>query len=110
MEMEEAVCPSEACPPFIAPPKDWVRFLQHSRRALPAVSTVLEAKLQVYMWVVESMRSLRYQKWELKVEALATVRCASFIAQSVVNLGLTQSYVASGHPQWLDKFSALGGG
>lgn len=25
MEMEEAVCPFEACPPFIAPPKDWVR-------------------------------------------------------------------------------------
>lgn len=38
------------------------------------------------------------------MEALATVRCASFIAQSVVNFGLTQSYVASGHPQWLDKF------
>lgn len=39
-----------------------VAVLQHSRRALPAVSTVLEAKLQVYMWVVESMRCLRYQK------------------------------------------------
>lgn len=38
------------------------------------------------------------------MEALASVRCASFIAQSMVNLGLTQSYVASGHPRWLDKF------
>ncbi|KAL0705483.1 hypothetical protein Bca4012_071908 [Brassica carinata] len=169
MEREVAVCPPEACPPFIAPPKGWVkceiemewskgssytcvawivrndvgRVLQHSRRALPAVPTLLEAKLQVSPWAVESMRSLRYQKvsfsysfddlsevvvkpclwpalqyeasdlrkelqvfvqWELKVEALASVSCASFIAQSVVNLGLTQSYVASGHPRWLDKF------
>jgi len=119
------------------------RVLHHGRRALPAVPTLLEAKLQVSLWAVESMRSLRYQKvsfsstfddlfeavvkpwlwpalqyeasdlrkelqvfiqWELKVEALASVRCASFIAQSVVNLGLTQSYVASGHSRWLDKF------
>ncbi|KAF3543793.1 hypothetical protein DY000_02005892 [Brassica cretica] len=45
-----------------------------------------------------------FVQWELKVEALASVRCASFIAQSVVNLGLTQSYVDSGHLRWLDKF------
>ena len=162
IEREEAVCPPEACPPFIAPPKGWVkceigiewskgssytgaawivrndvgRVLQHSRRALSAVPTLLEAKLQVSLWAVKSTRSLRYQKvsfsssfddlseavvkpwlwlalqyeasdlrkelqvfvqWELKVEALVLVGCASFIAQSVVNLGLTQSYVASGH-------------
>ncbi|WZY76271.1 hypothetical protein YC2023_022655 [Brassica napus] len=45
-----------------------------------------------------------FVQWELRVEVLASVRCASFIAQSVVNLGLTQSNVASGHFRWLDKF------
>lgn len=73
MELEEVVCTPEVGPPFVAPPKGWVkceigmewskessctgaawivrndvgRVLQHSRRAFPAVSTLLEAKLQL---------------------------------------------------------------
>lgn len=29
---------------------------------------------------------------------------ASFIVQSVTKYGLTQSYVATGHPEWLFEF------
>ncbi|KAL0695752.1 hypothetical protein Bca4012_062932 [Brassica carinata] len=38
------------------------RVLHHSRRAFLSVSTVREARLQVYLWAVESMQSLRSQK------------------------------------------------
>lgn len=37
------------------------RVLQHSRRAFSAVSTVIKAKMMVFMWALESMQSLRYQ-------------------------------------------------
>ncbi|KAF2549215.1 hypothetical protein F2Q70_00023727 [Brassica cretica] len=72
------------------------KVLEHSRRAFSEVKSVGEAKLQLWLWVMESMKSLRKKK----------VRCASFIVQSVRNLGLTQSYVAAGHPRWLDQFYA----
>ncbi|KAF3529837.1 hypothetical protein DY000_02043964 [Brassica cretica] len=56
------------------------------------------------------MKSLRKKKafeaWELRIGSWSTIRCASFIAQSVRSLGLTQSYVAAGHPRWLDQFYA----
>ncbi|XP_033143412.1 uncharacterized protein LOC117132705 [Brassica rapa] len=126
MEMEEAVCPFEACPPFIAPPKDWVRCEIGMEWSRGSSYTVLEAKLQVYMWVVESMRCLRYQKviFSSTFDDLSETVVKPWLwpalqfeaselrkeLQSVVNFGLTQSYVASGHPQWLDKFSTLGGG
>ncbi|KAH0882194.1 hypothetical protein HID58_058290, partial [Brassica napus] len=45
-----------------------------------------------------------FEAWELMIGSWTTIRCASFIAQSVRNLGLTQSYVAAGHPRWLDQF------
>lgn len=40
-----------------------------------------------------------FEAWELRIGPWATIRCASFIAQSVRNLGFTQSYVAAGHPR-----------
>lgn len=121
------------------------RVLEHSRRAFSDVKTVGEAKLRVWLWVMESMKSLRKKKvrfvstfgdfveavekpiswpalqyeaseikrelqafeaWELRIGSPVTVRCASFIAQSVMSLGLTQSYVAAGHPRWLDHLYA----
>lgn len=45
-----------------------------------------------------------FVKWEVKWQPVGSGRCVSFIAQSVVNLGLSQSYVATGHPIWLDSF------
>ncbi|KAH0863302.1 hypothetical protein HID58_073426, partial [Brassica napus] len=50
--------------------------------------------------IKRELRSL--EAWELRFGLLASVRCASFIAQSVRQLGLMQSYVAVGHPRWLD--------
>ena len=115
--------------------------LLHSRRAFSDVKSINEAKVQVWLWVVESMKSLRKKKviflstfgdiveaiekpakwpnlqfeateikrelqsleaWELRIGLLASVRCASFIAQSVRQLGMVQSYVAVSHPRWLD--------
>ncbi|WZY97642.1 hypothetical protein YC2023_069971 [Brassica napus] len=65
--------------------------------------------------VGEIKRELQaFEAWELRIGSSNTIRCASFIAQSVRNLGLTQSYVAAGHPKWLDHIypndrSASGG-
>nr|VDD00917.1 unnamed protein product [Brassica oleracea] len=57
--------------------------------------------------VGEIKRELRaFEAWELRIGSWNTIRCASFIAQSVRNLGLTQSYVAAGHPRWLDHIYA----
>ncbi|XP_018435286.2 uncharacterized protein LOC108807498 [Raphanus sativus] len=117
------------------------KVLMHSRRAFSNIKSVGEAKLQVWMWVLESMKSLKkskviflstfgdfveaikkpglwpvlqfeaqelkrelqaFEAWELRIGLPASVRCASFIAQSVRSLGLYQSYVAIGHPRWLD--------
>ncbi|KAF3516373.1 hypothetical protein DY000_02064113 [Brassica cretica] len=117
------------------------RVLLHSRRAFSDVKSINEAKLQIWLWVLESMKSLKKNKviflstfgdiveaiekpalwpnlqfeateikrelrsleaWELRFGLLASVRCASFIAQSVRQLGMMQSYVAVGHPRWLD--------
>lgn len=47
-----------------------------------------------------------FVKWEVKVQPADSGRCVSFIAQSVINLGFSQSYVAAGHPRWLDSFFA----
>lgn len=53
--------------------------------------------------VNEIQRGLKvFEAWELRIGSHVSVRCVSFIAQSVKNLGLTQSYVAAGHPRWLD--------
>lgn len=121
------------------------RVLHHSRRAFVKVKTREEAKLQVWLWVVESIKSLKKKKvvfistfddiveainkpalrpalqfeaseinrelkdfeaWELRIGVVATVRCASFIAQSVRRMGFYQSYVAAGHPRWLDHMYA----
>ena len=121
------------------------KVLEHSRRAFVEVGSLTEAKLQLWLWVLESMRSLKKKKvrfvssfgdlieaiekpscwpalqfevgeikrelqafeaWELRIGSSNTIRCASFIAQSVRNLGLTQSYVAAGHPRWLDHIYA----
>lgn len=38
------------------------RVLHHSRRAFLSVLTVREARLQVFLWAVKSMQSLRSQK------------------------------------------------
>ena len=57
--------------------------------------------------VGEIKRELQvFEAWELRIGSWNTIRCASFIAQSVRNLGLTQSYVAAGHPRWLDHIYA----
>ncbi|KAF2565484.1 hypothetical protein F2Q68_00023962 [Brassica cretica] len=116
------------------------RVLEHSRRVFSDVKFINEAQLRVWLWVLESMKSLRKNKvvflstfgdiveaiekpalwptlqfeateikrelqsleaWELRIRLLASVRCASFIAQSVRQLGLMQSNVAAGHPRWL---------
>ncbi|KAF3549264.1 hypothetical protein DY000_02004010 [Brassica cretica] len=121
------------------------KVLEHSRRAFVEVGSLTEVKLQLWLWVLESMRSLKKKKvrfvssfgdlieaiekpsfwpalqfevgeikrelqafeaWELRIGSWNTIRCASFIAQSVRNLGLTQSYVAAGHPKWLDHIYA----
>ncbi|KAG2272266.1 hypothetical protein Bca52824_066821 [Brassica carinata] len=101
---------------------------------------LLDAKLAVFLWVIESMTSLKKNKvvfvsdfqdmvdvvlhpihwpalqfqaselrvalqdlevWNLQVVVRGSLRSVSFIAQSVNNLGLWQSYVAAGHPHWL---------
>ncbi|KAL0727986.1 hypothetical protein Bca4012_024079 [Brassica carinata] len=119
------------------------KVLLHSRRAFVEVGSLREAQLILWLWVLESMQSLRKKKvrfvssfedlndaigkpsvrpvlsfevgeirreleafeaWELRIGPWNTIRCASFIAQSVRNLGFTQSYVAAGHPGWLDRF------
>ena len=51
-------------------------------------------------------------EWEALVIDKNANRGASFIAQSVMKCGFTQSYVSSGHPRWLhdlfvDERSAL---
>ncbi|KAF2605040.1 hypothetical protein F2Q70_00024644 [Brassica cretica] len=46
------------------------------------------------------------EAWELRIRLLASVRCASFIARSVRQLGLMQSRVAAGHLRWLDHMYA----
>ena len=38
------------------------RVLEHSRRAFSDVKTVGEAKLQMWLWVMERMKSLRKKK------------------------------------------------
>ncbi|XP_056847395.1 uncharacterized protein LOC108815665 [Raphanus sativus] len=40
-------------------------------------------------------------EWKLMVVSRETNRGAFFIAQSVTNLGLVNSYIARGHPEWL---------
>lgn len=119
------------------------KVLKHSRRAFVEVNSVGQAKLQLWMWVLESMKSLKKKKvrlvsscrdmieaiekpalwpaiqfetgeikrelkafeaWELRTGSWSTIRCASFIAQSVRKFGFTQSYVVAGHPRWLDRF------
>ncbi|KAF2534513.1 hypothetical protein F2Q70_00031072 [Brassica cretica] len=121
------------------------KVLEHSRLAFVEVGSLTEAKLQLWLWVLESMRSLKktkvrfvssfgdlieaiekpsfwpalqfevgeikrelqaFEAWELRIRSWNTIRCAFFIAQSVRNLGLTQSYVAAGHPRWLDLIYA----
>lgn len=53
----------------------------------------------------EILRELKsFEAWELRLGNLQSIRCVSFIAQSVRSLGLYQSYVAAGHPRWLDRF------
>ncbi|KAF3525077.1 hypothetical protein F2Q69_00048713 [Brassica cretica] len=47
-----------------------------------------------------------FKTWELRIGSWESVRSVSFIAQSVKSLGLTQSYVAAGHPRWLDHLFA----
>ncbi|KAF3562377.1 hypothetical protein DY000_02011361 [Brassica cretica] len=113
-------------------------ILEHSRRAFSGVKSRNEAKLQVWLWVLESMQSMKKRKvrfvstcgdfveaierphlwsalhyevseikkelhafkaWELRIGSWESVRSVSFIAQSVKSLGLTQSYVAAGHPR-----------
>lgn len=115
----------------------------HSRRAFSSITSLDGAKLQVILWAVESMRSMRFNKvilagefgdifnavkrpeaWpsflfqagEILLEAngirdvkwqvvsRSQNRGATFIAQSVTKQGLTQSYVARSHPNWLFEF------
>ncbi|KAG2294869.1 hypothetical protein Bca52824_041538 [Brassica carinata] len=111
------------------------KVLEHSRRAFVEVGSLIEAKLQflkkrkvrfvssfgdlieaiekLSFWpalqfeVGEIKRELQaFEAWELRIGSWNTIRCASFIAQSVRNLGLNQSYVAAGHPRWLDHIYA----
>ncbi|KAF3605252.1 hypothetical protein DY000_02050887 [Brassica cretica] len=111
-----------------------------SGRSFSSIFSVLDAKLAVFLWVIESMTSLNKNKvvfvsdfqdmvdvvlhpihwpalqfqaselrvalqdlevWNLQVVVRGSLRSVSFIAQSVNNLGLWQSYVAAGHPRWL---------
>ncbi|KAF2559737.1 hypothetical protein F2Q68_00013394 [Brassica cretica] len=119
--------------------RGWIQ--EHSRRSFSSISSVLDAKLAVFLWVIESMTSLKKNKvvfvsdfqdmvdavlhpihwpalqfqafelrvalqdlevWNLQVVVRGSLRGVSFITQSVNNLGLWQSYVAAGHPRWLD--------
>ena len=38
------------------------KVLEHSRRAFVEVGSLTEAKLQLWLWVLESMRSLKKRK------------------------------------------------
>ena len=119
--------------------RGWIQ--EHSRRSFSSISSVLDVKLAVLLWVIESMISLKKNKvvfvsdfqdmvdavlhpvhwpalqfqaselrvalqdlevWNLQVVVRGSLRGVSFIEQSVNNMGLWQSYVAAGHPRWLD--------
>ena len=55
--------------------------------------------------VNEIQRELKvFEAWELRIGSHVFVRCVSFIAQSVKNLGFTQFYVVIGHPRWLNQW------
>lgn len=112
----------------------------HSRRAFSNITSKDGAKLQVILWAVESMRSMKFNRvmfagefadlfnavkrleaWPsllfqggeilMETKGIKEVRWqvisrrqnrgANLIAQSVTNQGLTQSYVARSHPNWL---------
>ncbi|KAG2278722.1 hypothetical protein Bca52824_061277 [Brassica carinata] len=109
----------------------WIQ--EHSRRSFSSISSVLDANLTVFLWVIESITSLKknkvvfvsefqdmvddvvhpshwpvlqFQASELRVTRVVvrgSLRSVSFIAQSVNNLGLWQSYVDADHPRWLDS-------
>lgn len=76
-------------------------------RFVSTFGDLVETIVKPYLWpalqfeVAELQRELQaFETWELRLGALETVRCVSFIAQSVRNLGFSQSYVAAGHPRW----------
>ncbi|KAG2333220.1 hypothetical protein Bca52824_004400 [Brassica carinata] len=169
MDQEESRDPREDCCECIQLPVDWTqceiglewdkvsgltgaswiardscgRVTQHSRWSLVDIASEMEAKMQVLLWALESMISLKKQKvlflaafqdlfeavmrprlrpalqfeaeeikaklrafvdWDVKTVPVTSLRCVYFIAQSVLSLGFTQSYVAAGHPRWLDPF------
>ncbi|CAL9221730.1 unnamed protein product [Arabidopsis halleri] len=53
---------------------------------------------------------LPFLVWKLEVEVAAANRGANLVAQSVVGDARVQSYVASGHPIWLNRLFAEEGG
>lgn len=70
-----------------------------------------EAVLKPNLWpamrfeVEEIRERLKvFSEWKLRFVPKGMLRCAYFIAQSVLSVGFTQSYVAAGHPRWLDAF------
>ena len=80
---------------------------------LSTFGDIVEAIEKPALWptlqfeATEIKRELQsFKAWELRIRLLASVRCASFIAQSVRQFGLMQSYVAAGHPRWLDHMYA----
>ncbi|KAG2305315.1 hypothetical protein Bca52824_033966 [Brassica carinata] len=82
------------------------KVIEHSRRAFSAIHKPGQWPL-LQFHASEIRRELQaLEAWELRIGSVASIRCASFIAQSVKVLGFFQSYVAAGSPRWLDHLYA----
>ncbi|AAG03119.1 F5A9.24 [Arabidopsis thaliana] len=113
---------------WIKPPANWDGIvLLHSRRSFAPISSKADALLRCLLWAMESMAShkidniifafqdksligavLRPRAWpsfkaqSVELEFSAANRGANLIAQSVTEASRSQSYVAVGHPYWMN--------
>ncbi|KAF2571102.1 hypothetical protein F2Q70_00000256 [Brassica cretica] len=92
----------------------WIQ--EHSRRSFSSISSVLDANLAVFLWVIESITSLKKNKvvfvseFQEMVDDVVHPSHWPVLQFQASELRVTRvaeferlSYVDAGHPRWLDS-------